>query len=85
MNELWTPEKAKPKWQCNVPGCGAKFHADEQDKYIRHVTACVERNRSAMIDLVDSHRQYEEENPLISGLPFDPEALEFQLRKNGSG
>jgi hypothetical protein len=81
MSKIWTPPGAGPKHQCNVPGCGATFY--DLDDYIPHVTKCVERNRGALLDLAEEHAAEEAENPLISGLPFDEEAMEFQRKRYG--
>jgi hypothetical protein len=83
-SEIWIPPDARPKHQCNVPGCGAKFY--DTDEYIRHVARCADRNRERLITLSEEHEAEEEEtNPLFSGAAFDPEALEFQLRRHQRG
>lgn len=79
MTEIWIPGSARPKHQCNVPECGAKFH--DTDTYIRHVTKCVKRNREALTALAEARKEHAQENPLISGEAFDPEALEFVERQ----
>lgn len=81
MSKIWTPPGAGPKHQCNVPDCGATFY--DLDDYIRHVTRCVKRNRGALLDLAEEHAAEDAEHPLISGEPFDKEAMEFQLRRSG--
>jgi hypothetical protein len=81
MSKIWVPDSAKAKHQCNVPGCGAEFN--DTEKYMRHVPQCAAAHRGGILDLAEEHAEEAAANPLISGLPFDEEAMEFQLRKYG--
>lgn len=79
MSEIWTPPGAGPKHQCNV--CGEQFY--DTEKYVRHVAQCAQRNRGRLLEMTEEHAAEEAANPLIAGLPFDEEAMEFQRRRYG--
>lgn len=73
MTEIWIPSSARPAYKCLVPGCGAQFYAEEQEKFTRHVAKCAARNRDALEELAEARP--------FKGTPFgeaiDPEAAEY--------
>lgn len=70
------PSGARPRFQCNVPGCGEVFW--ESSQLVRHMKACVRRNRD---ELEEAARINAARDPLAN--VFDEEAVEYQRKRYG--
>lgn len=78
--DLWLPTSARPRWQCNVPGCEATFREDEREAYVRHVVRCAGSNRSGLEELSGEHHENRPFKDSIFDGPMDTEAAAWLRR-----
>ncbi len=74
---LWLPDTALPNYECQVPGCEAKFF--DRDKYLRHVPRCARKNRGAITECSEERAAEIDADPFQR--VWDPEMLEFVQRR----
>ncbi len=57
MPELWLPKSARRKvYLCTVPGCDKRFGEDELRQFIRHTTACSNRNEDRILEANEARK-----------------------------